>query len=123
MDIKKRAQIIKRDIPAVFIALGKKETPILAKIFAGITIGYIISPIDLIPDFIPVIGMLDDIIIVPLFLVITIKLIPKELFEKCQLESNGMLNTKKSIKWVCGFIVILLWILLIMAIILNVKQG
>jgi uncharacterized membrane protein YkvA (DUF1232 family) len=76
MDLKDRARKLKSDIPAVFIALRKKETPLIAKIFAGITIGYALSPIDFIPDFIPVIGLLDDIILLPILVAITIKFIP-----------------------------------------------
>jgi uncharacterized membrane protein YkvA (DUF1232 family) len=69
---------IKRDIPAIFITLRKKETPIVAKIFAGIAIGYVLSPI----DFIPIIGILDDLILVPMFVAITLKLIPEEVLKQ-----------------------------------------
>ncbi len=56
MNLKDRARKLKSDVLALFLALKKKETPVIAKIFAGITIGYALSPIDLIPDFIPVIS-------------------------------------------------------------------
>ena len=64
MNLKNRAKKIKLDIPAVFIALKKKETPLIAKVLAGITIVYALSPIDFIPDFIPIIGLLDDMIFI-----------------------------------------------------------
>lgn len=54
------------DIPAIFLALKDKDTPIIAKFFACITVAYALSPIDLIPDFIPVLGYLDDIILLPM---------------------------------------------------------
>ena len=57
MNIKERAKKLKSDIPAVFIALKDKDTPLLAKIVAGITVGYALSPVDLIPDFIPFFGL------------------------------------------------------------------
>ena len=60
MDLKARAKKLKTDIPAIFLSLKDKDSPLLAKIFAGITVGYALSPVDLIPDFIPVIGYLDD---------------------------------------------------------------
>ena len=63
MNLKERAKKLKIDIPAVFIALKKKETPVIAKILAGITVAYFLSPIDLIPDFIPVLGYLDNVIL------------------------------------------------------------
>lgn len=73
MNIKQRAKQLKIDVPAIFIALHIKETPILAKVLALITIIYALSPINLIPDFIPVLGFLDDIILLPLFIILTIK--------------------------------------------------
>ena len=82
MDLKARASKLKTDIPSLFLALKDKETPILAKIFAGIAVAYALSPIDLIPDFIPVLGYLDDVIILPMLLVITLKFIPKDMIEK-----------------------------------------
>ena len=65
MDLKARAKKLKADIPAIFLALKDKNTPLPAKIAAAVTVGYTLSPIDLIPDFIPVLGYLDDLIILP----------------------------------------------------------
>lgn len=65
MNLRDRAKQLKVDIPAVFIALKQKETPLPAKILAAVTVGYALSPIDLIPDFIPVLGYLDDVLLLP----------------------------------------------------------
>ena len=75
MNLKEKAKALKIDIPALFIAMKKRETPIAAKIIAGIAVGYALSPIDLIPDFIPVLGYLDDLIILPLLVALAIRLI------------------------------------------------
>ena len=80
MDLKKRATALKTDIPAVFLALKAKETPLIAKIVAGITVAYALSPIDLIPDFIPILGYLDDVILLPTLVSLTLKLIPPDVF-------------------------------------------
>lgn len=90
MNIKQRTKQLKIDVPAIFIALHKKETPILAKVLALITIIYALSPIDLIPDFIPVLRFLDDIILLPLFISLTIKLIPDDIFILCQQEAQTL---------------------------------
>ena len=82
MNLKERTKKLKMDIPAIFLALKDKETPIIAKIFAGITVAYALSPIDLIPDFIPVLGYLDDVILLPAFVALTIKFIPNDILEK-----------------------------------------
>lgn len=64
--------------------LKDKRTPKLAKLLLGATIGYALLPFDLIPDFIPVLGYLDDAIILPLLLLVTLRLIPKEIVDNCR---------------------------------------
>jgi uncharacterized membrane protein YkvA (DUF1232 family) len=93
--LKARAKQLKVDIPAVFIALRKKDTPFAAKILAFIAVAYALSPIDLIPDFIPVIGLLDDIILLPVLIAIVIKLIPPEVFAECRKEAEGLWTDRK----------------------------
>lgn len=80
--------MIKNYIPALFLAIKRRDTPLIAKILAGITVGYALSPIDIIPDFVPVLGYLDDIIILPLLIVWTVKLIPSEIMEECKFEAG-----------------------------------
>src|SRR5574344_1601279 len=82
INIKERAAKLKSDIPAVFIAMKDKDTPVIAKVFAGLAVAYALSPIDLIPDFIPVLGYLDDVIILPALVALTIKYIPKNVWER-----------------------------------------
>lgn len=65
MSLRQRAENLKTDVPAVFLALKDKRTPAMAKIFAALTVAYALSPVDLVPDFIPVLGYLDDVIILP----------------------------------------------------------
>lgn len=117
MNFKDRAKKLKSDIPALFIALNKKETPVVAKIFAAIAIGYALSPIDLIPDFIPVIGLLDDIVLVPILIAISIKFIPVEIFMKCRVEAENLWSDGKPKKWYFAIPIVLVWVLLIFLII------
>ncbi len=90
MNLKERAKNLKKDVPAVYIALKDKETPLIAKILAGITVGYALSPIDLVPDFIPVLGYLDDIIILPALIILTVKCIPVEVWSRSRNTAEGM---------------------------------
>lgn len=110
---KERARQLKRDVPAVFLALKASETPIIAKIFAGITIAYALSPIDLIPDFIPILGYLDDVILLPVLIALTISFIPKETFEKYKKEAEFMWQSGKPKKWYYGIPVIVIWMLIL----------
>ena len=113
MTLKERAASLKKDIPAVFLALKAKETPILAKIVAFLTVAYALSPVDLVPDFIPVLGYLDDLLILPALVALTVKLIPKDVFERYRQEAEGMWKDGKPKKWYYSVPIILLWVLII----------
>lgn len=93
VNLKERAKQLKIDIPAIFIALKDKETPMLAKILAGISIIYALSPIDLIPDFIPVIGYLDELLILPGLIAMTVRLIPPDRFAEYRIQAEGVWGT------------------------------
>ena len=113
MNLKGRAKKLKSDIPVVFIALKDSDTPVIVKIIAGITIGYALSPIDLIPDFIPVLGYLDDIIILPALVALTVKLIPSDVWERSKEKSIEVWKEGKPKKWYYAIPIILIWILII----------
>ncbi|MEG0741889.1 MAG: YkvA family protein [Clostridia bacterium] len=113
MNLKERAQKLKTDIPIVFTALRKKETPFLAKLVAGITICYALSPIDLIPDFVPVLGYLDDVIILPALIVLTVKLIPKDVLDRCRKEAENLWPNGRPKKWYYGIPIVLIWLFLL----------
>lgn len=113
MTLKERASSLKKDIPAVFLALKAKETPIFAKIVAFLTVAYALSPVDLVPDFIPVLGYLDDLLILPALVALTVKLIPKDIFERYRKEAEGIWEDGKPEKWYYALPIILLWALII----------
>ena len=113
MGLKERAMRLKVDIPAVFIALGKKETPTLAKITAGVTVAYALSPIDLIPDFIPVLGYLDDLIVLPALVALTVKLVPHEIFEQCRREAEDLWQNGRPKRWIYALPIVIIWSLLL----------
>ena len=117
MNLKERARQLKTDIPAVFIALRRKETPLLAKILAAVAVCYALSPIDLIPDFIPVIGFLDDVLILPGLVVLIVKLIPGDVFEECRKEAAGLWKDGKPKKWYFALPIILIWLLVLFLIV------
>ena len=116
MDLKARAKKLKTDVPALFLALKDKDTPMIAKIFAGITVVYALSPVDLVPDFIPVFGYLDDVILLPMLVALTIKFIPKDVLERNRNQAEGMWRDGKPKKWYCAIPIVLIWILIIVLI-------
>lgn len=105
-----RAKKLKTDIPAVFLALKEKKTPWYAKVIAAVVVVYALSPIDLIPDFIPVLGYLDDIIILPALIAWCIKCIPKEVFADCRARSEGLWGEGKPKKWYYAIPFVLIWV-------------
>jgi len=113
MNLKERAKQLKTDIPAVFLALKHKDTPPGAKILAAITVTYALSPIDLIPDFIPFLGYLDDLLILPVLVVWTIKLIPPEVMTECREKSAGLWDNGKPKKWYYAIPIVIFWLLII----------
>lgn len=113
MKLKERAKRLKTDIPAVFLALKDKKTHWYAKLFAALTVVYALSPIDLIPDFIPVLGYLDDLIILPLLVALTVKFIPKDVFEEYRKNAEDLWKDGKPKKWYYAVPIVLIWMLIL----------
>ena len=113
MNIKEKTKKLLENIPALFLALKDTKTPVIAKLMALLTVCYALSPIDLIPDFIPVLGYLDDLIILPFLIGITIKLIPAEQFEKCKEASKDIYKDGVPEHWYYAIPIVLIWILTI----------
>ena len=113
-----RAKKLKTDIPAVFLALKEKRTPWYAKIIAAVVVIYALSPIDLIPDFIPVLGYLDDLVILPVLIALCIKYIPKDIFDDCRKRAEGLWGNGKPEKWYYAIPFILIWVAVIALIVI-----
>ncbi len=113
--MKDKVKKMKRDTLALYYSYRHPETPFTAKLLIGVTVGYLMSPIDLIPDFIPVLGLLDDLLIVPFLIVLSIQLIPKKVWEaSLQIAISEPIQIKKA-KWFV-FIIVLIWLLAVASI-------
>jgi uncharacterized membrane protein YkvA (DUF1232 family) len=107
---KQRASVIKTDTYALYLAYKHPYTPWYAKAFAGLVIAYAFSPIDLVPDFIPFFGYLDDLIIVPLGIALAIKMIPAEVMVDCRKQAQSDMGGEKRINWLVAVIIITIWV-------------
>jgi len=112
-NLKKRANALKRETYALYLAYNDPRVPWYAKVVCACTVGYALSPIDLIPDFIPVLGYLDDLIIVPAGLTLAIKLIPEEVMSVCRSKAEVKMNQKEPKNYVAAAIIIAIWLSLI----------
>ncbi|MGI6517178.1 MAG: YkvA family protein [Bacillota bacterium] len=110
------------DVYALFLGLGDKRVPWYAKTLAAITVGYAFSPIDLIPDLIPILGQLDDLLLIPVGVYVTMKLIPEDTISDLRAKAQSMMDGNKPTSWIAGGIVVTIWILALVAIILKIVQ-
>jgi len=108
-----KSKRLKTEVYALYLASKHPRTPNYAKALAALIIGYALSPIDLIPDFIPVVGYLDDLILVPLGIALLIKIIPGDILEECKAKAEADLSRRKPKNWVAAIIIVLIWLLVI----------
>ena len=112
-ELKEHATKLKADIPAIFLALKDRRTPLPAKILAAVTVAYALSPIDLIPDFIPVLGYLDDVLLLPILVIAVTKLIPTSVWIECRSQAADLWKSGRPKRWYYAIPIVFLWLLLI----------
>lgn len=122
MNLKARAKQLKADLPAVFLALKDRETPALAKVCAAVTVMYALSPVDLVPDFIPVLGCLDDVLLLPGLVALTIRLIPKQVWTRSREAAEGLWADGRPKKWRYALPIVAVWGLLVFLIVKVIWQ-
>lgn len=106
--LKDRAREIERDVVALWFAARDSRTPVAAKLVAATAAAYALSPIDLVPDFIPIIGYLDDLILLPLGIALAVRLIPDRLMAEFRRDAVQQLQRPRSAAGAA--IVIVVWI-------------
>ncbi|WP_078551473.1 YkvA family protein [Bacillus alkalicellulosilyticus] len=120
--IKKWAKKIKQQIFVLYLAYKDERVPWYVKLFTACVVAYAFSPIDLIPDFIPILGYVDDIILVPLGIMFALKMIPKEVLAECEGKAKEMMTKGKPKNWIVGTLIILLWLIFMLWVILKANQ-
>lgn len=117
MTVKEKTERLNRQISAVFVAAKRPDTPLYAKLAAYLCVAYALSPIDLIPDFIPVLGYLDDLFILPFLIWLAIKLIPEEIYRQCLRESEEIYHKGGEKKLIYALPVVIIWAAALLALI------
>ncbi|WP_226537335.1 YkvA family protein [Fictibacillus halophilus] len=103
------AKNLKKYVFVLYFAYKDHRVPWYAKVFTACVVAYAFSPIDLIPDFIPVFGYLDDIIIVPLGIKLALKMIPKAVIKDCEEKAEELMVKGKPKNWLVGTLIIIFW--------------
>ncbi len=120
--LRTRARALKTETLALYYAMRDPRTPWYARAVALLTLAYALSPIDLIPDFIPVLGYLDDLLIVPLGIVIALKLIPAQVMQECRIKAAAVLDQDQPASKAAAAVIITIWVLLIALVIWQVYR-
>ena len=108
---KRRTRQLSAQTYALYLAYRHPRTPWYAKIFAALIVGYIFSPIDPIPDFIPGVGLLDEMVIVPIGVLMAAKMIPQQVMKECQMKAQEVAKGEKPVNRVAAVIVVAAWLL------------
>ena len=106
--LKQRAKTLRRDTVAVYFASRDPRTPWYARVLAVVIAVYAFSPIDLIPDFVPVLGYLDDLILIPAGITLTLRLIPAAVMQDARLKADD--SIAKPSTWWMTLLIILVWV-------------
>ena len=120
---KQKSRHLKIEIYALYLAYRDPRVPWYAKAFVALVVGYAFSPIDLIPDFIPVLGYLDDLVLIPLGVAVALKMIPEKIMEDCRIRSKEVMSKKKPINRVAAVVIICIWLMLIVMTIALVVRA
>jgi uncharacterized membrane protein YkvA (DUF1232 family) len=113
---KQFAKKLKKEVYAVYLASKDPRVPWYARLLAVIIVAYAFSPIDLIPDPIPILGYLDDLIIIPLGIWLVLKLIPPSILSECRERVERENLQAKPTNWIAAVVIITIWVLLGVAI-------
>jgi len=108
------AKKLKKQLFILYLAYKDERVSWYIKLFTACVVAYAFSPIDLIPDFIPVLGYIDDIIIVPLGIMLALKMLPISVIEDCTIKAEELIQNEKPQNWVAGSIIIVVWLLILM---------
>ncbi len=109
---KQRARQFKTELYAIYLAYKDPRVPWYARLLAAGVVAYAFSPIDLIPDFIPVLGYLDDLVLVPLGVALAVRMIPPGVLAECRVQAQEVMRQGKPINRVGAVVIIVIWLLL-----------
>ena len=119
---REKARELKIQVYAIYLASRDPRVPRLAKIVAVLVVGYAFSPIDLIPDFIPVLGYLDDLVVVPLGVALVLRMIPADVMAECRERSRERMDRDKPVSRTAALVVVAIWVIVALLVIRFIVQ-
>lgn len=117
------ARQLKIEVYALYLACRDARVPWYARVVAACVVGYALSPIDLIPDPIPILGYLDDLILVPLGIALALRLIPPALMDECRAQARVRVDRNLPSNWLAAGIILATWALLALGALLLIRRA
>ena len=111
-ELKQRARHLKAETLALYLAARDPRTPWYAKLLVAGIVAYAVSPIDLIPDFVPVLGYLDDLILIPAGIALAIRLVPDSVLADCRAQAQESFKNGKPVSRIASVVIVVIWIAL-----------
>jgi uncharacterized membrane protein YkvA (DUF1232 family) len=111
-ELKQRARHLKAETIALYLAARDPRTPWYAKLLVAGIVAYAVSPIDLIPDFVPVLGYLDDLILIPAGIALAVKLVPDSVLTDCRAQAQEIFKNGQPVSRIAGVVIVVIWIAL-----------
>ncbi len=111
-ELKQRARHLKAETFALYLAARHPRTPWYAKLLVAGIVAYAFSPIDLIPDFVPILGYLDDLILIPMGIAVAIKLVPAPVLAECRVRAQETMRNGQPVSRTAGTVIVVIWVAL-----------
>ncbi len=121
--LKVQAASLKKETYALAIAARDRRVPWYAKAFLALVLAYAFSPIDLIPDFIPVLGYLDDLVLIPLGIFLALKMIPPEVMADARQQANELIARGKPVSRAGVVLIVVIWIVVLAALLWPILEA
>jgi uncharacterized membrane protein YkvA (DUF1232 family) len=120
--LRHRARLLKAELYALYLAMRDPRVPPAARIVVACVVGYAFSPIDLIPDFVPILGYLDDLLLLPLGIAFALKLIPPDIMAECRERATAVVDRSRPTNHIAAIVIVGIWLVLIVTITLWVLR-
>jgi uncharacterized membrane protein YkvA (DUF1232 family) len=111
--LKERARLLKSEVHALYLAARHPQTPWYAKLYLVAIVAYVLSPIDLIPDFVPVLGFLDEVVLLPFAIRLAVRLVPDTVMAECRVRASPQCTNGVGMGRLAAVLIVCVWVILI----------
>ena len=118
-----KAKELKQETYALYLAFRDPRVPWYARLLVAAVVAYAFSPIDLIPDFIPVLGYVDDLLLVPVGIALALKMVPEAVMDECRHKAQEVMAQGRPTNWVAAGVIVVIWVLCIALVVAALARA